>query len=59
MPALGKLHVKKVYEVYTGKPLVFEGDSSIIIHDLDRTSSPADSVLAVVYDNEIKRVWSN
>jgi alpha-L-fucosidase len=57
MPPLGKLRVKKVYEVYTGKPLPFEGDSSVTIRDLDRTSSPADSVIAVVYDDEIRRVW--
>jgi alpha-L-fucosidase len=58
MPPLGKLRVKKVYEVYTGKPLPFEGDSSVTIHDIDRTSSPADSVVAVVYDDEIRRVWT-
>jgi alpha-L-fucosidase len=59
MPPLGKLRVKKVYNVYTGKPLLFEGDSGVTIHNLDRTSSPADTVLAVVYDSEIKRGWVN
>jgi len=29
MPPLGKLRVKKVYDVYTGKPLTFEGDGSV------------------------------
>jgi hypothetical protein len=51
------LRVKKVYEVYTGKSLAFDGDSSVIIRDLDRTSSPADSMIAVVYDDKIQRVW--
>jgi hypothetical protein len=58
MPPLGKLPVKKVYDVYTGKPLPFAGDSSVTIRDIDRTSSPADSVIAVVYGDEIRRVWA-
>jgi alpha-L-fucosidase len=57
IPSLEKLRVKKVYEVYTGKPLSFEGDSSVTIRDIDRTSSTADSVIAVVYDEAIRRVW--
>ena len=31
MPPLGRLRVKKVYEVYTGEPLQFVGDSSVTI----------------------------
>jgi alpha-L-fucosidase len=57
MPSLGTLRVRRVYEVYTGRPLRFEGQGDITIHDIDRASSPADSVIAVVYDEEIRSVW--
>ena len=57
MPSLGNLRVMKVYEVYTGKALPFDDHGSVTIRDFDRTSSPADSVIAVVYDHEIRRVW--
>jgi alpha-L-fucosidase len=59
LPPLGKLRVKKVYEVYTGKTLLFDGESDVVAHDIDRTSSPADSVIAAVYDDEVRRVWEN
>jgi alpha-L-fucosidase len=57
LPPLGKLSVTKVYDVYTGKPIQFGGGDRVTLRDLDRTSSPADSVIAVVYDDEIKHVW--
>jgi alpha-L-fucosidase len=57
IPPLGKLRVTKVYEVYTGKALAFEGDAGVTIHDIDRTSSPAVSVIAVTYDDEVRHVW--
>jgi alpha-L-fucosidase len=57
MPPMGRLHVKKVYEVYTGRALAFDGDQNVTIHGIDRTVSPADSVVAVVYDDEVKNVW--
>ena len=57
MPLLGKLRVQKVYEVYTGRPLAFADDGQVTIRDIDRTASPADSVVAVVYDDEVRRVW--
>jgi len=58
MPPLGKLRVQKVYEVYTGRPLVFADDGRVTIRDIDRAASPADSVVAVVYDHEVRRVWA-
>lgn len=58
MPPLGNLRVKKVHEVYTGNPLPFDGDRGVTIRDIDRTASPADSVIAVVYDQEIQRIWT-
>ena len=57
MPPLGKLHATKAYDVYTGKPLTIEGGPEVIIRDIDSTSSPADSVVAVVYDGEVASVW--
>ena len=57
MSPLGRLRVQKVYEVYTGKPLAFKGDSAITICDIGRASSPADSVVAVVYDQPIQSLW--
>ena len=59
MPPLGNLRVKKAYEVYTGQPLVIEGDGIVTVHDLDRISSPADSAIAFVYDQPIQSVWKN
>ncbi|MDR3459780.1 MAG: alpha-L-fucosidase [Verrucomicrobiae bacterium] len=59
LPPLGKLRVKKAYAVYDGKPLPFEGDSTISIRDIDWNASPADSVVAVVYDQPIQSVWKN
>jgi hypothetical protein len=57
MPPLGKLRVKKVYDVYTGKPLEFDAGSTVAIRGINRTDSPADSVVAVVYDDEVQSVW--
>jgi alpha-L-fucosidase len=58
VPPMGALRVKKVYEVYTGKALEFDGASAIDVHGIDRASSPADSVIAVVYDKNIRTVWT-
>ena len=58
LPALGGLRVEKVYEVHTGNPLEFVGDRDITIHGIDRKFSPADSVIAVVYDQAIDTVWA-
>ena len=57
LPPMGKLRVRKAYNVYTGKSLPFAGDNTVTIRDIDRTSSPADSVIAVVYNEKIQRVW--
>jgi len=58
MPPLGKLHATKAYEVYTGKPLTIDGGQNVNLTGLDRAASPADSVVAVVYDGEVKSVWA-
>jgi len=57
VPPLGKIPVKKVYDVYTGKALPFDGNGKVTIRDIDRKSSPADSVVAVVYGDEVQKVW--
>ena len=58
MPPLGKLRATKAYDVYTGKALTIEGGPETNISGIDRTSSPADSVVAVVYDAQVKSVWA-
>jgi alpha-L-fucosidase len=59
MPPLGKLRVTKVYEVYTGRLLSYEGNREVTIQNIDRTASPADSVVAVAFDGDIQSVWKN
>jgi alpha-L-fucosidase len=59
VPPMGKLKVKKVYDVYTGKPLPYAPCAGgIKVINIDRKSSPADTIVAIVYDDEIRRVWS-
>ncbi|MEY4489865.1 MAG: hypothetical protein RIQ79_2373 [Verrucomicrobiota bacterium] len=58
MPPLGNLRVTKAYEVYTGKPLEFSDADGITIHGIDRASSPADSVIALVYDQDVRSAWA-
>lgn len=57
MPPLGSLHVKKASDVYTGRTLSFDQNRAVTIHNIDRKSSPADSVVAVVFDRDISSVW--
>jgi alpha-L-fucosidase len=58
VPPMGKLKVTKVYDVYTGKPLPYAPfDSGIEVKSLDRNISPADTIIAVVYDQPIIDVW--
>jgi alpha-L-fucosidase len=60
VPPMGRLKVTKVYDVYTGKPLTFAPhDGEIEVKDIDRKSSPADTILAVVYDQPIVNVWKD
>ena len=57
MPPLGKIRVKKAYNVFTGQALQFDGESAGTISGIDRTSSPADSIVAVVYEAPVSSVW--
>jgi alpha-L-fucosidase len=59
MPPLGKLKPLKAYNVYSGNPLVYEKNSEagVTICGIDRTASPADTVIAVIFDGKIKSVW--
>jgi alpha-L-fucosidase len=59
LPALGKLRAKSVSDVYTRNLLAYDraDDGAITIRDIDRTSSPADSIIAVEFDDEIQRIW--
>ncbi|HUO09798.1 MAG TPA: alpha-L-fucosidase [Phycisphaerae bacterium] len=57
LPPLGKLRVTKVYDVYSGKPLDHDGSPKLTIRGLDRKASPADTVIAVVYDEAVDGAW--
>ena len=59
MPPLGTWRVEKVYDVYSGKSLSYDGGQGreLIIRDIDRSVSPADTILAVVFENEIAKIW--
>ena len=60
VPPMGKLKAVKVYDVYNDKPLTYEPyDGGLKISGLDRTSSPADTIIAVVYDQPIVNVWND
>ncbi len=59
VPPLGRLRATKAYNVYTGAAVPFDGGPGVTIHGIDRTSSPADSVIAVVYDHDVRTVWAN
>ena len=59
MPPLGKLKPLKAYNVYSGNPLAYEKNSEagVTIRGIDRTASPADTVIALIFDGEIKSIW--
>jgi alpha-L-fucosidase len=58
VPPMGKLKVVKIYDVFTGKPLPYTShEGGIEVTEIDRKSSPADTILAVVYDQPIRNVW--
>ena len=57
---MSSLKVTKAYDVFTGRPLSFAPhDGGIAVTGLDRKASPADTILAVVYDQPIRNVWNN
>ncbi len=59
VPPLGKLKVQKVDDAFTGKPLAYDvKDDGVTVTGLDRTSSPADTIIAVTYDAEVESVWA-
>lgn len=59
VPSLGKLKVRKVDDVFTGKPLTYDArEDGISVTGLDRTSSPADTIIAVTYDADVESIWT-
>ncbi|MBV9658746.1 MAG: alpha-L-fucosidase [Verrucomicrobia bacterium] len=59
IPPLGLLKVVKIYDVFTGETRSYAADrGGIIVKNLDRHSSPADTIIAVVYDEPIRSVWN-
>src|SRR4051812_39424167 len=59
MPPLGQLGVTKVWSVYTGAALEYDcgDDGSITIRNIDRSASPADSIIAVQFQDDVGKIW--
>ena len=58
LPPLGTLKVVRVYDVFSGAPLQFDAGATVTIRGIDRSESAADSVIAVVYDADVRSVWA-
>ena len=58
LPQLGHLRAVRAYDVYTKKPLNIDDPIEPLIKGIDRQSSPADTILAVQYDQPITSVWN-
>jgi alpha-L-fucosidase len=58
-PPLGALRPTRVYDVWTGRelPFVIGEDGGIQIREINRDESPADTVIAVRYDDDVVNVW--
>lgn len=56
MPPLGSFRIVKAYDVYTGNAIQPDADG-LTLRGIDRTSSPADSIVAVEYDQSITDIW--
>lgn len=61
VPPMGNLKVRRVYEVFSGRSLTFERteEGGIKVAGFERLGSPADTILAVVYDKPIQHVWKD
>lgn len=61
VPPMGKLRAVRAYEVCTGKTLKFTTaeDGATYIGGIDRAASPADTIVAVVYDQPVVNVWKD
>ena len=60
VPSLGSLKVTKVYDLFTGQPLSFAPhEGGIAVTGLDRKASPADTIIAVIYDQPVRNVWND
>lgn len=60
VPPMGKLKVRKVYDVWSGKALPYaESEQGVRVTELDRTSSPSDTIVGVVYDQPVRNVWKD
>ena len=59
MPPLGTLRAKKVYEVSTDASLAFDGGGGepIVIRGIDRDVSPADTIVAVEFAEQVEHIW--
>lgn len=59
VPPLGLLRVKRVFDVYSMQPITFNQteNGGVFISGIDRSMSPADSIIAVEYDDAIRKIW--
>jgi hypothetical protein len=60
MPPMGNWRVVSASDVFTGKSVPFASGQGqpIILSDLDRTSSPVDTIVAVTFDRDVKEIWN-
>src|SRR5690606_23880505 len=61
VPPMGKLAVRRVRDVFTGRDLAFvrSSDGGVSVRGIDRKASPADTIIAVDYDRPITAVWED
>ena len=54
-PAIGRLKPRRAYDVYTGRslPITVAPDRTITIREIDRTSSPADTIVAIEFETDV------
>ena len=55
LPPVGSLRPVRAYDVFTGAPLQFDllDNRSVAVHGIDRSANPVDTIVAVVFDQEI------
>ena len=58
LPQLPNLHAQSISDLYTKTPLPHDdAPTTITIHNFNRTTSPADTIIAVEYDHPINSIW--
>ncbi|MGN6371054.1 MAG: alpha-L-fucosidase [Phycisphaerae bacterium] len=58
LPQLPNLHPQRIYTLATRTDLPHDDTpASVAIHNINRSNSPADTILAVEYDHPINSIW--